>query len=309
MKRVIAAILLCVMISALFLTGCSKDSGPSTNLNFSNTNLEDMKKLNGQTVTIKGYMSTLSPISGAFMYLLNLPYQSCPFCEPNSTTLSNTLAIYAPSGKKFEFTDRLIKITGTMDYSDSGFTDEYGYNYKFRIVDASYTVVDTSELGEHLKLWQELASTGVISDVYAMYDYINFLCFWCTYTATWDGAKDYLYPADIKLFLYNDGAQFNYGYQKGYFDGMISKIEAVDKTAFASLVDNIRQAKAFAEQVLLDIENGNYTAVTEYSKNPSGSFIFGDNRVQYKMNDSALYEETMNRLYKAFANWLGDWEV
>lgn len=313
MKRIIALMLAIMMaLSLITLTGCEKDNGPSTHLSFSDTNLEDMQKLDGQTVTINGYMSTLSPISGAFMYLLNLPYQSCPFCEPNTTTLSNTIAIYAPDGKKFEFTDRLIRVTGTLEYSKSSqFTDEYGYNYSFRIVDATYEVINTADLGEHLQLWQELAATGVISDVYSMYDYINFLCFWGTYIATWDGGnRDYIYPSDLKYFLYNEGTQFHYGYQDGYFDSMIATIEAVDKTAFASLVDNIRQAEAFAQEVLSAIENEEYSVRDEYTKDPyTGELIFGDGRYQYKMINADAYQETMNNLYKAFATWLGEWEV
>ena len=98
MKKITALILVAVMVlSMLAMTGCDKDTGPSTALSFSDTNLKDMKELDGKTVTISGYMSTLSPISGAFMYLLNLPYQSCPFCEPNTTTPSTTIAIYAPN--------------------------------------------------------------------------------------------------------------------------------------------------------------------------------------------------------------------
>lgn len=311
MKKGTAALLALIMLlSVVAMTGCGKESGPSTHLSFSDTNLDDMKKLDGQTVTINGYMSTLSPISGAFMYLLNLPYQSCPFCEPNSTTLSNTIAIFAPEGKKFEFTDRLIRVTGTMEYSSKGYTDEYGYNYSFRIVDASYEVINTSELGAHLKLWQELAATGVISDVYAMYDYINFLCFWGTYTATMsDGSKDYLYADDLSYFLYNEGAQFNYGYQSSFYDNMIAKIEAVDKTAFADLVNNIRQAQTFAQQVQTAIANEEYSFVPEYSTDASGSLVFGDGRYQYQMNNADVYQATMNNLYKTFATWLGEWEV
>lgn len=304
MKKITALILVAVMVlSMLAMTGCDKDTGPSTALSFSDTNLKDMKELDGKTVTISGYMSTLSPISGAFMYLLNLPYQSCPFCEPNTTTLSNTIAIYASNGKKFEFTDRLIKVTGTLEYSKSGFTDEYGYNYNFRIINASYEAVNTAELGEHLQLWQSLAATGVVSDVYAMYDYIYFLCFWGKYTADFESGKDYLYPSDLDNFLYKDGMQFNYGLQDGYFDNLIATIEEVDKTAFASLVENIRQAEAFAAEVLLAIENGEYSAVTEYSA------TFGDGRIQYKMNNADAYDQRWRDLYSAFANWLGEWEV
>lgn len=308
MKRLFSLCLVVLMLLSLF-TGCGSDK-PSSKLSFSTTDLNDIKKLDGETVYITGYMSTLSPIDGSFMYLLNLPYQSCPFCEPNSTTLSNTIAIYAPNGKKFEFTDRLIKVTGTLEYSDdAAFTDQYGYQYRFRIVNASYEVVNTSELGEHLQLWQSLASTDVISNVYAMYDYINFLCFWGTYTYPWESGEDYLYPSDLPYFLYNEGAQFNYGYVEGYFDDMIKQIESVDKTAFADLVTNIKQAESFAEEVLLAIENQEYEFVDEYTKNASGSLQFGDGRMQYRMNDAEQYSNKMTTLYQAFASWLAQWEV
>lgn len=311
MKRNLC-LFLAVLMLAFVLSGCDKESKPSTTLSFSDTNLADMEKLDGEVVTITGYMSTLSPISGAFMYLLNLPYQSCPFCEPNSTTLSNTIAIYAPDGKKFDFTDRLIRVTGTLEYKPSGqFEDEYGYTYRFRIVDATYKEVDTAELGEHLQLWQELASTDVVSDVYSMYNYVDFLCFWCTRTAEFtDGSRDYLYPGDLKYFLYNDGARYNYGYQGGYFDQLISRIEAVDKTAFAPLVENIRQVEAFTQQVLQDIDNKEYEVVSEYTISPAtNTLVFGDGRNQYRMKNADAYDTQLTSLYRVFANWLAEWEV
>lgn len=284
---------------------------PSSKLSFSDTNMNDIKKLDGQQVTISGYMSTLSPIDGSFMYLLNLPYQSCPFCEPNTTTLSNTVAIYAPKNKGFDFTDRLIKVTGTLEYKSVGsFSDEYGYNYKFRIVDATYEVVDTSELGEHLQMWQELASTGVIADVYAMYDYINFLCFWGTYTAQFDGGSDYLYAADLEWFLYKDDGQFNYGKDPDYFSDMITTIESVDKDAFSKLVKNIKAAETFAREVEAAIDRGDYEQVAEYSIDAStGRLIFGDGRQQFRMKDYKRYDTTMTSLYQEFAQWLAEWEI
>ena len=314
MRKLISLALAMLMLFSLFaLSGCNKvdNSGPSTKLSFSDTNMNDIKKLDGQLVTITGYMSTLSPIDGSFMYLLNLPYQSCPFCEPNTTTLSNTVAIYAPKNDGFKFTDRLIRVTGTLEYKSVGsFSDEYGYNYKFRIVDATYEVVDTSELGEHLQLWQELAATGVIADVYAMYDYINFLCFWGTYTAQFDGGSDYLYAADLQWFLYGENAQYNYGLASNYFSKMITTIESVDKTAFADLVANIKAAETFAREVEKAIANGEYEQVAEYTKDPStGRLVFGDGRSQFRMKDYQRYDVTMNNLIQGFATWLAEWEV
>lgn len=302
-KRIISILLTAVtLLSCLAFVSCNKGSSDTATISFAKaTSIEEMKKLDGKAVEIIGYMSTLSPISGKFMYLLNLPYQSCPFCEPNSTTLSNTIAVYAPDGKKFEFTDRLIRVTGTLEFGE--YTDEYGYNYSYRIKDASYTVVNTSEMGDHLKLWQNLAATNVISDVYAMYDYVNFVCFWGTYTASFSGGKDYLYPSDLEIFLFEEGSQYHYGYKEGYFDSLVERIEQVDPNAFKTLTDNIRKAEALASRALEDYKNGEYTSVSEYSD------IFKDGRSQYKMNNADEYNANLEEIFREFSKWLGEWEV
>ena len=305
MKKVIVLILVSCLAVFMFVS-CSNDNGGGetmgNTLSFSQANsVEAMQKLDGKQVNIIGYMSTLSPINGSFMYLMNLPYQSCPFCVPNTTQLSNTMAVYAKSGDSFEFTDRAIKVTGTLEFGD--YTDEYGYEYGYRIKDATYTEVDTSEMSDKMKLWQQLASTDVISDVYNMYEYVNFLCFWPTYTAEFESGKDYLFPTDALHFIETEGAQYNYGYKEGYFDSMIDTIEEVSTTDFITLVENIKKAKSLAERALADLKAEEYATTAEYS----GSF--GDGRNQYKMNNADTYEKEMEVIYREFAEWLAEWEI
>ena len=305
MKKVISLILISCFAVFVFAS-CGNDNGGDetmgNTLSFSQANsVEAMQKLDGKQVNIIGYMSTLSPINGSFMYLMNLPYQSCPFCVPNTTQLSNTMAVYAKSGDSFEFTDRAIKVTGTLEFGD--YTDEYGYEYGYRIKDATYTEVDTSEMSDKMKLWQQLASTDVISDVYNMYEYVNFLCFWPTYTAEFESGKDYLFPTDALHFIETEGAQYNYGYKEGYFDSMIKTIEEVSTTDFITLVENIKKAKSLAERALADLKAEEYATTAEYS----GSF--GDGRNQYKMNNADTYEKEMEVIYREFAEWLAEWEI
>ena len=128
MKRILSLILLLSLLT-LSLAGCGGSNAEEiSELKFADsTSFETIQALDGKKVTITGYMATLSPLSGDYIYLMNLPYQSCPFCVPNSTQLANTMAVYAASGVKFEFTDRPVKITGTMKIED--YTDEYGYFY------------------------------------------------------------------------------------------------------------------------------------------------------------------------------------
>ena len=299
-----SALILAILLafSTLSFVSCDKDGGAATKLSFSEANSTDeMKALDGKKVSIIGYMSTLSPVNGQFMYLMNMPYQSCPFCVPNTNQLSNTLAVYAKNGKKFEFTDLLIRVEGVLEFGD--YTDEYGYEYSYRIKDATYSKVDTSELNEEFLLWQQLAQTGVVADVYAMYDYLHFLCFWGTYSVEFSSGKDYIYASDVKYFLEEDGSQFNYGMKEGYFEGLIERIEAVDKTAFKDLVKNIEKAKALADEARAAYLNGEYEIVKEYSS------TFGDGRNQYRMKDHEEYDKRLTEIYKEFANWLSEWEV
>ena len=235
-KKITAILLACIILasSLSLLISCdsgSENEGGTQMLSFSQAqSVAEMEKLDGKQVTIIGYMSTLSPISGKFMYLMNLPYQSCPFCIPNTTQLSNTMAVYAKGNDEFEFTDRAIQVTGTLEFGD--YTDEFGYVYSYRIKDATYSILDTENMSAELKLWQQLASTDAVSEVYSMFEYVNFLCYWPTYI----------------YFIETDGAQFNFGFKSGYFDNIISTIKSVDETAFADLVKVVEDAKALCEK-------------------------------------------------------------
>lgn len=302
-------LLFLVILLSLLITGCSIDDNQDLDeddgihmLSFSQTqSIDELEKLNGKEVVIIGYMSTLSPISGKFMYLMNLPYQSCPFCVPNTTQLANTIAVYAKSSKGFEFTDRAIQVTGILEFGDC--TDDFGYVYNYRIVCATYKVLDTEDMDPKLKLWQQLASTDVISEVFNMYEYINFVCYWPTYTTTFESGKDFLYPQDALYFIQTEGAQFNYGYKEDYFIDIINTINEVNDTEFTQLINNISKAEVLAKKALTELENGKYTVVNEYSN------VFNDGRTQYKIDLCTELEHEMDVLYTEFSTWLSSWEL
>ncbi|MBO5212293.1 MAG: hypothetical protein J6B60_02005 [Clostridia bacterium] len=306
MIKKLSAIILCLFLLLPSIVSC-KDDGPSQLLSFAQTtNISNLSELNNSQVSIIGYMSTLSPVDGSFMYLMNMPYQSCPFCIPNSDNeLSNTIAVYAKKGDEFEFTDRAIKVTGTLQIGN--YNDYYGYKYSFRIADATYEILDTSDMDESLRLWQALASTDVISDIYAMYDYVNFLCMWATYSVDWDSGKDYIHAGDVMNFLHSENytAQFAYAYDKGdkYFDDIITTVKSVDENAFADLISNIEDAKALAKEALDEFNSGNYSATKEYSGK------FNDGRIQYKLHKQDALEKKMDGLWSFFSHWLGSWEI
>lgn len=272
-----------------------------------------LKTLDGQTVTINGYMATSSPVDGSFMFLMNLPYQSCPFCVPNTSQLSNTMEIYPKKGDSFAHTAQAIKVVGTLEVAeneDEPFTDMYGYQFNYKIVNASYTIIQASDLSADMALWQKIADSNVVNDIYDLYDYVNFLCAWNTYyvnTYTNENGETvpgyYLYPADAEKFIYIDGAQYNYGYKDGYFDAIVQKIETVDKDAFSDLTANIRKAEALAEKALAELENKNYTSEYTYVE------MFGTQDYVYTLNIGDELTAELETIYSEFANWLGSWEM
>lgn len=142
---------------------------PSTDgvtiLKFKNTNSnESIKLLNGKQVSITGYLSTLSPLNGKFAYLMNMPYQSCPFCVPGTAAISNTLAIVAGNNKKIEFTDQPVTVVGTLETGD--FSDEFGYQYGVRLNNVKVSVANVDELSSAVKKYNLLAENGVVNNIY-----------------------------------------------------------------------------------------------------------------------------------------------
>ena len=290
------------------------NSNEVTKLSFKSASGYDyLKTLDGKPVSISGYMATSSPVDGSFMFLMNLPYQSCPFCVPNTSELSNTMEIYPREGDSFAYTTQAIQVVGILevcDNPDEPFTDLYGYEFCSKIVDATYTIIKSEDLSEDMALWQKIASSNVVNDIYKMYDYVNFLCAWDTYFVNSYTDIDgnivkgyYLWASDAKNYIYKDGAQFNYGYKEGYFDSIVSKIESVDKEAFSDLVANIRKAETLAKKALAELENGNYTHETKYIEK------FDNIDDVYTLTKGKELQAEMETVYKEFSNWLGSWEM
>ncbi len=311
LKRILCLIL--AAISLIFIISCG-DTDDAIKLSFKSASTFDyLKSIDGKTVTINGYMATSSPVDGSFMFLMNLPYQSCPFCVPNTSQLSNTMEVYPKNGKSFPFTNQAIKVTGKLKVANSQdefFTDRYGYEFNFMIVDADYKILKSEEISNDIGLWQQVAESDLVTDMYAMYDYVNFLCAWNTYyvnnytDSNGNEVKGYyLYPADAINYLTKDGAQWNYGYKDGYFDGIIAKIKSIDENKLNDLVANVEKAKTLAEKALNELNSGNYTYEYKYVE------MFDTTDKVYTLNKGDELKSEMDAIYLEFSNWLGGWEM
>ena len=186
MKRILCAFLTLLLIFSLCACGTNETvTGETTKIRFSQS-IDELKALEGKPVEMNGFMSMLSPLDGKLIYLMNIPLQSCPFCIPNTNTLSNTIAV---TGKNLEYTSKPVKIVGTMEVGN--FVDGYGYNYEFRIANATITPIDEKELSETMKVYYSVTENDYIGDVYKMCMYIDEIAYY----------EDYGFPTDEILKL------------------------------------------------------------------------------------------------------------
>ena len=298
MKRALLLLIL-LALAALALSGCG-GSAEAHKLSFAeSTSIETLKSLDGKPVTLTGYMATLSPLSGDYIYLMNLPYQSCPFCVPNTQQLANTMAVYAAKGTSFTYTDRPVKITGRLAMGD--FSDEYGYTYNYRIVDAKYETVDLSQVSADYALYQSLAEDGVIADVNAMFDYLMFVCQWTEYQSSYEDESGnqityFLYPGDAENLLTDEGP---YGYatqaSADYFPTLIRRVNAVSESGLKELTDIISDAQALEQQAREALAEQRYS--------------YDDAADKYVLDDGdALYGQFYD-VYSRFSQWLTRYEL
>lgn len=296
-RMICLALLLALTAAVLSGCGAAQEEGASK-LSFSQS-VDDLEKLNGKPVTLVGYMATLSPLDGSYIYLMNMPYQSCPFCIPNTTQLANTMAVYAKQGGKFEFTNRPVRINGTLEVGD--FTDSYGYQYGYRIADAACEIVDLSDVSEDYALYQALAEDGVIADIYAMFDYLHFVSQWTEYQSTGvmeDGSSVtyYLYAGDVEHYLQDDGP---YGYaaqaSADYFPGLIGRVQAVSADGLNDLVEVLTDAQAAEQYAREQLSSGNY--------------VYDEATDKFTLNENEQLYQNYSDVYLKFDNWLAKYEL
>jgi len=314
MKKFLCLIVAFILCLACVGCGGQDETSGAVRLSFKSASGYDyLKSISGQTVEIKGYLAESSPADGSFIFLMNLPYQSCPFCVPNTSQLSNTIEVYPKSGEKFAYTTAAVKVTGKLEVAPSeseSFTDDYGYSFNFRIVDAEYKVVKSEELSEDMAVWQQIAESDIVSDLYSMFDYVNFVCKWPTYfcnsTTDVDGnvyPGYYLYASDALNFLKKENAQYSYGYAEGYFDDLLKRAEKIDSARMDDIEEIIKKCKTIAETCVDALEEGEYTSEKQYvEKFGTEDYIF-----TFPTGDTQYTQ--FEALYTAFSNWIAGWEM
>ena len=287
------------------------DEDGNVHLTFKSTLSYDyLKTLDGESVTINGYLATSSPVDGSFVFLMNMPYQNCPFCVPNTSELSNTIEVYPENGERFSYTASAVKVTGTLKVApkDRPFSDPYGYTFSFKIIDATYDVLKSEDMGEDFGVWEKFSQSGIIDELYKMYDYVDFVTKWNEYFVnSYTDANGkvqpgyYLWPSDTKSYL--EKGNMKYGTASDYFTNLIKKIEDLDKDAFKDLIANIKEAEALAKTAYNKLYNDEYTNEYKYVEK------FGNYDYIYTINGGDQLKTSLNDIYNGFQEWLASWEL
>lgn len=313
MKKWMLLLLSFVLCIGLF--GCAEavDATDATELSFKTAKkYDELKALDGAKVYICGYMCSNSPLDGSFMYLMNLPDQSCPFCLPNTTQLSNTMAIYPAKGRTLDTTvssSEPLLVVGTLEVAekeDEPFTDRNNYEFCFKVVDATFRKMKDSEVTDQMKLMKKIASSGIMTEINNMFNYLDFVCNWPNYFVNNYTDKNgntqpgyYLYASDALGYLQKDGAQYNYGYKDGYFDSLVLYAKTLDMEGTDFLVQIIQSAKSVADKAVSDLENGVYTSKYQYVEK------FGTQDYIFTLTNGEQYYAEYQKLYVDFEqSWL-----
>lgn len=207
--------------------------------------LKDLEEYNNKTVTAIGYLSPITSYDGSFAYLMNLPYQTCPYCLPSDTKITNTIAIFAKNGKQIDFTEAAIMVRGTLKLES--YTDAYGYSYNYRIIDATIEEADTSELGEKIVLYNKLAEKEILTRLMDTLYWVDENVYYDEYTANGD-----YYEREI-VDLTN-------------LESVITDLESFEPEEVSILKSVANKLKEIAIETNKLLEEENYDKILEYKE-------------------------------------------
>ena len=214
-------------------------------LKFKNTNSDEyIRSLDGKKVTMTGYLSVLSPISGKFAYLMNMPYQNCPYCVPGTSAIYNTLAIYAKNNEKIAFTNEPVTVKGTLEIGT--FKDEFEYEYSVRIKDAEVEKADVAKLSENILMYSAISQEGLVDEMNNVINEIDQIIYY-DYYQTYYGVS----PENLVKF------------ETVKIDKIISRLMAINATAYSDIIKVMKDAKALAITANSNLD------MKDYEKNKS----------------------------------------
>lgn len=89
-------------------------------------------------MSISGYMSVASPMDGSYAFIMNQPLSGYPMTNYKEDMVMDTVAAYPASGNAFVFTEKCIRVTGTITVADN-------LPYNWYLADCSYEAIEPSD--------------------------------------------------------------------------------------------------------------------------------------------------------------------
>lgn len=298
-----------IMTLAVLLFSCGNDKNEEyVELDLSRVgDVEYLMENEGKNVEFSGFVIAEGAEDGSFVYLTNIPDQLSPFCKPYSKIISNAVTVKFRNGVTFEAEEGVIKASGVLKVAEGNdyFRDNLGYDSVFYIGDAEYTVEKTDDK-ESAELVEKIRDEELASELYKMYEYVEFLCFWDRHYVPnkidENGNKTpgyFLYASDAKNYVIRDNAQWNYGYKEGYFDGIAAKLKEIDETGFETLISNVNKAEQLAANAFEALENGEYTSEYRYVS------VFDNYDYVYTITNRETFMEEYTAAFEEFVAFLG----
>lgn len=239
-------ILTMIIVFLFLLIGCeSKEEERKsvitgvTEIKFSDMmDISDLERLDGKKVKIIGFMAESSPLDGSMIYLMNMPYQSCVFCLPNTNQLVNTMAVFPVSGKKIEFTYEAVEVIGTLKVED--ITDDMGYFYNYRLVDSIVNKVNVNTISEEIQIYNNLVNKGFIEAFNELILEINININYESFGLTKDNVT------------------------KVQYDGIASMFEGLEISKYTDLLEILDRLQVLIDDVNSTIELENYDELANF---------------------------------------------
>lgn len=125
---------------------------------------EIYKNLDGKEVEMNGYMAVQSPLDESYIYLVNQPYVSCPFCAIGDITKLEIIPVYMADNSSIKYTENGVTIKGKLEVGEK--TDALEYTTQCRIyADSVEEIKETNVDTELQTYYANLSEAGMIIDI------------------------------------------------------------------------------------------------------------------------------------------------
>ena len=133
------------MLIALLITGIvtTLNQPQSHVLVFNTTTYDEVKKMDGRTVSFTGYFSIASPEDQNVGYMIAKPLSGYPTDRNDTDTIGKVIHCYPAIGQKLIYSEKCVRVTGTLVYEE--LTDYCGLTYPYYLKDCTYVEVEPND--------------------------------------------------------------------------------------------------------------------------------------------------------------------